>query len=173
MTFSVALRNFFVLLSLLNAHAWISSSPLSLARVPLCLLATNDEDSLKTSSNLNYALKKRNPYDVHVYYETHEQFHQSLKLREKMQSMFSWMRFYSPKSVPIGPHPLPMWEADFGAYENRDKLGDVCQFLQEHHGQLSVMIHPHSTDGDYADHTKHIIWFGPALDLRLQGWQGK
>lgn len=172
MTRSVALQILFVFLSVLNSHAWISNSPCSRARVPHCLRSTKDDDAMNTRSKLNYTLKMRNPYDVHVYYETQDQFHQALKLREKMQSMFSWMRFYSPKSVPIGPHPLPMWEADFGAYENRDKLGDVCRFLQDHHGELSVMIHPHSTDGDYADHTKHIIWFGPKLDLRLQGWQG-
>ena len=33
------------------------------------------------------------------------------------------------------------------------------------------MIHPHSTDSDYADHTKNAYWVGEALELRIQGWK--
>ena len=124
------------------------------------------------SSSLGYTLKERNPYDVHVYYSTPEEEEQALRLRDKMQETFSsWMRFYQPKGRPIGPHPTPMWEADFGAYENRHRLQEICDFLEQEKGDLSILIHPHSTDTDYADHTKYAIWFGTKLDLRLQGWQ--
>jgi hypothetical protein len=106
MALSVALRILCVLLSVLNSYAWIPKRACSFARVHHFLGSAQHDDAMKTISTLNYTLKMRNPYDVHVYYETQEQFQQALKLREKMQSMFSWMRFYSPKSVPIGPHPL-------------------------------------------------------------------
>jgi aromatic ring-cleaving dioxygenase len=164
------------LLLLCNVQAWVSSTcnPIYTRQLIASYAAAGDLEAEKTQSpQLGYTLKVRNPYDVHVYFETQEQFEEALKLREKMTFEFSWMRFYSPKTVPIGPHPLPMWEADFGSYDNRDKLGDVRQFLRSHHGELSIMIHPHSTDGDYADHTEHIIWFGTPLDLRIQGWQRK
>ncbi|KAI2513764.1 hypothetical protein MHU86_547 [Fragilaria crotonensis] len=163
-----------LLLLLCNCQAWVSSIRNPFCRGPVLapFAAAGDlEAETTTSTHLGYTLKVRNPYDVHVYFETQEQFEQALALRETMKSEFPWMRFYSPKTVPIGPHPLPMWEADFGSYDNRGKLGDVIQVLQTHHGELSIMIHPHSTDGDYADHTAHIIWFGTPLHLRIQGWQ--
>jgi DOPA 4,5-dioxygenase len=94
-----------------------------------------------------------------------------MELREKMQEKFQWMRFYTPKGRPIGPHPVPMWEADFGSYENRNLWSDVRDFIEEEHGNLSVLIHPHSLDGDYADHTKNSFWAGEVLDLRIQGWK--
>lgn len=119
----------------------------------------------------NYTLKKRNPYDVHVYYNIPEQQEQAMEFRSKLQKEFSWMRFYSPKNRPLGPHPIPMWEADFGQYENYKLLEQVCDFIKKEHGDLSILIHPHSTDGDYADHTKNAIWFGDKLKLRIDGWR--
>jgi aromatic ring-cleaving dioxygenase len=117
-----------------------------------------------------YTLKERNPYDVHVYYDGQEEQENAMILREKMMLDFPWMRFYPPKGFPIGPHPVPMWEADFGCFENRHKWNDVREFVEKEHDNLSVLIHPHSTDGDYADHTKNSFWLGEVLDLRIQGW---
>mmetsp|Transcript_23645 Transcript_23645/g.35050 ORF Transcript_23645/g.35050 Transcript_23645/m.35050 type:complete len:195 (-) Transcript_23645:71-655(-) len=117
-----------------------------------------------------YTLKERNPYDVHVYYDGQEERENAMNLRERMKQEFPWMRFYSEKDRPIGPHPIPMWEADFGCFENRNKWNDVREFVEKEHGNLSVLIHPHSTDGDFADHTANAFWLGGVLDLRIQGW---
>lgn len=130
----------------------------------------NDTNSEDQNSHL-FTLKKRNPYDVHVYYDGLEERQAAMELRQKMQEKFQWMRFYAPKDRPIGPHPVPMWEADFGSYENRNLWKDVCEFVNEEHGDLSVLIHPHSLDGDYADHTKNSFWAGEVKDLRIQGWK--
>ena len=89
-----------------------------------------------------------------------------------------------------------MWEADFAAYENAGKWADVVMFLEKergrsgiHHfntsrprstrfphrlplrttGELSVLIHPHSTDSDYDDHTTNAWWCGPPVELRMRG----
>ena len=128
---------------------------------------THNEDEDEQHS---YVLKPRNPYDVHVYYNGPTERNEAMALRTKMQETFTWMRFYSPKDRPIGPHPVPMWEADFGAYENRFKWKDVTDFIKSEHGNLSVLVHPHSTDGDYSDHTKNAFWAGDILSLRIQGW---
>jgi len=151
------------------------------------------EPTMSTSSN-SYVLQERNPYDVHVYYNGPDQRIQAMELRQKMHTAFGdWMRFYNPKDRPIGPHPLPMWEADFGGYEHRHKWKDVRDFLVQHNCHhsnntsntnsenetttktttkpLSILIHPHSVDGDYADHTKHAFWAGEVLQLRIQGWR--
>ena len=41
--------------------------------------------------------------------------------------------------------PVPMWEADFASYENRDRWDEVRAWLESEAGDLSVLIHPHST----------------------------
>lgn len=123
------------------------------------------------ADDLGYTLKERNPFDVHVYYTIPDQQELALNLREKMQGHFTWMRFYEPRNRPIGPHPIPMWEADFGAYENRHKWSEVCEFLEKEHGDLSVLVHPHSIDGDYADHTDNARWIGSKQELLIQGWK--
>lgn len=131
---------------------------------------SSDDDQQNTPKH-SYTLKERNPYDVHVYYDGPNERQEAMDLREKMQNKFPWMRFYNPKDRPIGPHPIPMWEADFGSYENRSRWNEVRDFIEEEHGNLSVLIHPHSLDGDYADHTKNAFWAGHILDLRIQGWK--
>jgi 2-polyprenyl-6-methoxyphenol hydroxylase-like FAD-dependent oxidoreductase len=119
----------------------------------------------------SYTLKRRNPYDVHVYYSDAESRARAMELRESMQVRFPWMRFHRPFDRPIGPHPVPMWEADFASYENRDRWDEVRAWLEEEAGNLSVLIHPHSTDSDYDDHTKNAHWVGEALELRIKGWE--
>ena len=114
-----------------------------------------------------YALRERSPYDVHVYYDAASRT-AALDMREEMKTAFPWMRFYGPKDRPIGPHPSPMWEADFAAYENRGKWAEVARWVEEHRGDLSVLIHPYSTDGDYRDHTENAFWAGDPLPLRLR-----
>lgn len=117
-----------------------------------------------------YTLRNRNPFDVHVYYDTDKSREEAMLLREKMSLQFPWMRFHGPKDRPIGPHPVPMWEADFHEFVNKDKWEEVVDFINKEHGDLSVLIHPYSTDGDFADHTKNACWVGTSLKLRLQGW---
>mmetsp|Transcript_54442 Transcript_54442/g.115633 ORF Transcript_54442/g.115633 Transcript_54442/m.115633 type:complete len:185 (-) Transcript_54442:167-721(-) len=135
--------------------------------VPKMAAANNIQDD-PNNDTPSFALKQRNPYDVHVYYDGPKQREEAMTLREKMQSQFQWMRFFPYRDRPIGPHPVPMWEADFGGYENRHRWTEVHDFVAAEHGNLSVLIHPHSEDGDYMDHTKHAFWAGEVLDLRLE-----
>jgi aromatic ring-cleaving dioxygenase len=131
-------------------------------------------DNQETQQQHAYTLKERNPYDVHVYYNNDDtpQRDAAMALRETLQQQFPWMRFYPPRGRPIGPHPIPMWEADFGAYENRNQWSTLRDFLEANNpGNLSVLIHPHSTDSDYADHTKHAYWVGAPMELLIQGWE--
>jgi len=83
------------------------------------------------------------------------------------------MQFFPPVDKSIGPHPLPMWEAHFGGHQHRRKWEIIRDFLLEENSKnnnLSVLIHPNSLDGAYADHTRHAFWVGKTLKLRLQGW---
>ena len=130
--------------------------------------AESELDVVKDTDDMGYTLREnRSPYDVHVYYKTEEERSHALKMRTKMQSEFPWMRFYKPKDGPLGPHPVPMWEADFAEYDNRHRWEDVRSFVEKERGPCSVLIHPYSYDGDYADHTRHAYWAGQKLRLRI------
>ena len=140
------------------------------ARTVLRRFATHTPDDtshLGECGAARYTLRERNPYDVHVYYSDAASKAEALALRERMQAAFPWMRFHSPKDRPIGPHPCPMWECDFADFEHRGKWSEVSRWVAAHHGDLSVLIHPHSTDGAYADHTENAFWAGDPLPLRI------
>mmetsp|Transcript_681 Transcript_681/g.1638 ORF Transcript_681/g.1638 Transcript_681/m.1638 type:complete len:197 (-) Transcript_681:158-748(-) len=143
------------------------------AQIRFPLFANLVEESIRDDdTSHSYVLKQRNPYDVHVYYGNTEEQEAAMELRQKMMKAFPWMRFYGPKGFPIGPHPVPMWEADFGNYENRNQWTTVRDFILDNNPEnLSILIHPHSVDGDYADHTKHAFWTGEKLELRIRGWR--
>jgi DOPA 4,5-dioxygenase len=67
---------------------------------------------------------------------------------------------------PVGPHPRGSVQLTVP----RDAFGDVAQWLALNRGPLTVFAHAETGD-DLADHTEHVIWFGPSepLDLRIFG----
>eukprot|EP00759_Apiculatamorpha_spiralis_P041950 PhF_6_TR40351/c0_g1_i1/m.60033/K10253/K10253; DOPA 4,5-dioxygenase len=116
-----------------------------------------------------YTLLQRNPFDIHVYYNSEAEKIRSLTLRSELQAKFPFLVFHEPHSRPIGPHPVPMWEADFGKYDNAPQWENVVSYLESRHTQdaLSILVHPHTTDGHVMDHTAHAFWLGPQLPLAL------
>ena len=65
---------------------------------------------------------------------------------------------------PVGPHPRGSVQLTVP----RDSFGDVAQFLALNRDGLTVFAHA-ETGEDLADHTQHVIWFGPSemLDLSI------
>ena len=49
-----------------------------------------------------------------------------------------------------------------------EAFGEVAQFLALNRGPLTIFAHA-ETGEDFADHTEHVIWFGPSevLDLSI------
>mmetsp|Transcript_14257 Transcript_14257/g.45996 ORF Transcript_14257/g.45996 Transcript_14257/m.45996 type:complete len:168 (-) Transcript_14257:1289-1792(-) len=157
-----------VRVSALIHASWAFTAPSNRRRAAAPMMTASGAPATY-SAPTTYTLKRRNPYDCHVYYRLDDGSRdEALALREAMRSAFPWMRFHRPFDRPIGPHPLPMWEADFASYEHRDRWPDVVAWLDARRGRLSVLVHPHSTDGDYADHTAHAFWAGDALPLRMR-----
>ena len=146
-----------------------SACVLSLLRPRASLFAslTTTAPGPKGPHPSTFTLLDRNPFDVHVYFDggTHDA---ALALRDRMQLAFPWMRFHRVHERCIGPHPSPMWEADFAVSANARRWDEVTAWLAVERGELTVLIHPHSTDGGYADHTQHACWFGEPLPLRLR-----
>ena len=67
---------------------------------------------------------------------------------------------------PVGPHPRGSVQLSVPT----DKFGEVAQWLTLNRGGLTVFAHA-NTGNDRADHTAHVIWFGPSepLDLTIFG----
>ena len=67
---------------------------------------------------------------------------------------------------PIGPHPRGSVQLTVSP----EQFGDFAQWLVLNRGDLTIFAHA-NTGEDLADHTRHVIWFGPseALGLSILG----
>jgi len=63
---------------------------------------------------------------------------------------------------PVGPHPRGSVQLTVPTH----LFGEVAQFLAINRGPLTVFAHANTGD-DLADHTAHVIWFGPSEPLDL------
>ena len=67
---------------------------------------------------------------------------------------------------PVGPHPRGSVQLTIPT----ELLGPVAQWFALNRAGLTIFAHA-STGDDRADHSDHVIWFGPSetLDLTLFG----
>ena len=99
-------------------------------------------------------------FHAHIYYDP-EDVDLAMQLAAAVQSRF-------PVAVghfhlrPVGPHPRGSVQLTVP----RDAFGDVAQFLALNRGSLTIFAHA-ETGEDLADHTEHVIWFGPSEPLNL------
>lgn len=102
-------------------------------------------------------------YHVHVYCKP-EQHELCEQIRTQMLSeLAGTIDGAGPlRNRPIGPHPLPMFEAWF----QTRSLQPVVEWILANRSGLPVLIHPLSGN-DYEDHAKHGIWIGEKLPLDL------
>jgi aromatic ring-cleaving dioxygenase len=63
---------------------------------------------------------------------------------------------------PVGPHPRGSCQLTVP----RDLFGDVAQWLALNRDGLTIFAHAETGD-DLADHTDHVIWFGPSEPLEV------
>jgi DOPA 4,5-dioxygenase len=101
-------------------------------------------------------------FHAHIYYDAGE-VERAKQLAASAQARF-------PIAIghfhlrPVGPHPRGSVQLTVP----RDAFGDVAQFLALNRAGLTIFAHAETGD-DLADHTQHVIWFGPSetLDLSL------
>lgn len=148
-------------------------------------ITTLSKDNLEVTLNSEYpTLKFSSPieyYDFHIYYFAHddESHKESNFLRERLLEKFSEEAGNGtiivkvlPDSKVIGPHSTQFWEVDVAHPEIFLRL---LTWFQLHHGNLSVLIHPH-TGNDIKDHTLHALWLGqklPILTHKLRTTSGR
>ena len=99
-------------------------------------------------------------FHAHIYYDP-EEVELAKQLAAAVQSRF-------PVGVghfhlrPVGPHPRGSVQLTVPT----DSFGEVAQFLALNRGRLTIFAHA-ETGEDLADHTRHVIWFGPSEPLDL------
>ena len=64
--------------------------------------------------------------------------------------------------APVGPHPRGSCQLTVPPTQ----FGDFAQWLALNRDALTIFAHA-STGDDLADHTEHVIWFGPSEPLDL------
>jgi aromatic ring-cleaving dioxygenase len=103
-------------------------------------------------------------FHAHIYYDPEE-----VELARQLAAA-AQQRFGVPVGHfhlrPVGPHPRGSVQLTVPA----EQFGDVAQFLALNRGSLTVFAHAETGD-DLADHSRHVIWFGPSepLDLSIFG----
>jgi len=99
-------------------------------------------------------------FHAHIYFDP-GQLDQARGLGEQVRS-----RFGVPVGhfhvAPVGPHPRGSCQLTIPP----DRFGEVARWLVLNRGGLTIFAHA-STGDDLADHTDHVIWFGPSEPLKL------
>jgi aromatic ring-cleaving dioxygenase len=101
-------------------------------------------------------------YHAHIYYEP-ETRPVAERLRQAIGNRFN-VELGRWREQPVGPHPVPMYQAAFAAAE----FPRLVPWLMLNRGGLSVLVHPETEDA-YDDHTIHALWLGTPLPLRVEG----
>ncbi|KAF5094170.1 hypothetical protein D0Z03_002161 [Geotrichum reessii] len=125
--------------------------------------------SKETAGFFNEELKIKS-YDIHTYYfqSNENSIKEATALREKLAKDFAKevdnkdLNIYKMWDKPIGPHPYAMWECDF---KKPELFARLVPWYQLNHGNLSVLIHPHTDKGSLTDHTQFAIWIGDKVPL--------
>lgn len=101
-------------------------------------------------------------FDAHIYFdESSREF--ATQLHAKSIEVFKGQQVFTGQliPVPIGPHPLPMFEINFP----KELFSEVVLWLMKERGSLSILVHELTGD-DLYDHTQAALWLGPAVDLK-------
>ena len=63
---------------------------------------------------------------------------------------------------PVGPHPRGSCQLTLSSEE----FGRFATWASLNRGDLTIFAHANTGD-DLADHTRHVVWFGPSETLKL------
>jgi Aromatic ring-cleaving dioxygenase len=68
----------------------------------------------------------------------------------------------------VGPHPKWSFQIAF----DKAAFDEMMAWLEAHRGDLTVFLHGVTGD-DYIDHTDHVGWMGPSVELNLAMFKPK
>lgn len=99
-------------------------------------------------------------YHAHVYYDAATR-EAAAQVRAAIEARFP-VRMGRWRDEPVGPHPQAMYQVAFDVAV----FPALVPWLMLNRGHLVVLVHPETGD-DLADHSRHAMWLGAVLPLRL------
>jgi DOPA 4,5-dioxygenase len=99
-------------------------------------------------------------FHAHIYFDA-DQLDRAQRLAKAAHERFGVPvgRFHTN---PVGPHPRGSCQLTV----QPEQFGDFAQWMALNRNGLTIFAHT-STGEDLADHTEHVIWFGPSETLDL------
>ena len=97
-------------------------------------------------------------YHAHIYWKHIGERVQALSLRSQLKELGCDLGKVHDR--PIGPHPLPMYQANYST-----AIAESVESLLKSTG-LTVLLHEDTGD-DIRDHTHGARWLGETLELDL------
>ena len=100
-------------------------------------------------------------YHAHVYYTDGDSRRRADDLRQAISRTFA-MALGHAHDVPVGPHPLPMYQVSFAT----EQFGEFVPWLMLNRDGLDILVHPVTGD-DIGDHGDRALWIGQSLALDM------
>ena len=99
-------------------------------------------------------------FHAHIYFDP-EELEQAQALARAAQQRFGCPVGHFHQR-PVGPHPRGSCQLTISP----EAFGPFAIWASTHRAGLTIFAHA-STGDDKADHSKHVIWFGPSEPLNL------
>ena len=106
-------------------------------------------------------------YHAHIYYAP-ETKHLAAALREEIGERFPAALLGRWHDPPVGPHPTSMFQIAF----DPELFPRLVPYLMLNRRGLAVLVHP-ETGNDWRDHSRHALWLGAILPLKLDMLKGE
>ncbi len=112
-------------------------------------------------------------YHAHIYYPDADAKARAAAVRDAITETFDAVegmdnpadrvRLGRWRDMPVGPHPIPMYQVAFQA----DRFPEIVPWLMLNRQGLTVLVHPETGD-DIEDHFINPLWLGEKLDLDME-----
>lgn len=99
-------------------------------------------------------------FHAHIYFDP-EQLGAAQALAREAQQLFGVAVGHFHER-PVGPHPRGSCQLTVAT----QRFGEFAAWAAVNRGELTIFAHA-ETGNDLADHTAHVIWFGPSEPLDL------
>jgi DOPA 4,5-dioxygenase len=107
-------------------------------------------------------------YHAHIYYDPASTKDRATRLRERIAAEFPQGRVGRWHDELVGPHLRSMYQVAFPS----GMLASFLPWLMLNRDGLTILLHPETGNG-YRDHTRHAVWFGEVLPLRLEAFKDR